>query len=286
MANFSECRSENKFSCGSSGIGKETVCIETNRILDSCKDRDCFENVRVYLTDMGNEIIERTNSVRTKEAVIAWSYINIDPVRFNRGFYSVTIRFFIKLLFEACIGPGRAEEFEGVAVVEKKVILYGGESNVCVFRSSPCDNFCDLPEPCCGSRNVPEAVVEVVDPIVLSAGVYEKVSCVPSCCCCCCGDIPESITRSFSGCLCENEEGERYLLVSLGIFSIVRIVRPAQYLINATEYCVPDKECVAPSEDDPCRLFNSMAFPINEFCPPDYIPVCKGNDLEKRCGCK
>ena len=70
MANFSECRSENKFSCGSSGIGKETVCIETNRILDSCKDRDCFENVRVYLTDMGNEIIERTNSVRTKEAVI------------------------------------------------------------------------------------------------------------------------------------------------------------------------------------------------------------------------
>ena len=96
MANSSDCR-ENRFSCG--GVGKETVCIETNRILDSCRDRDCFENTRVYLTDMGNDIIERTSNVRTKEAAVAWTYINIDPVRFNRGFYTVTVRFYIKLLY-------------------------------------------------------------------------------------------------------------------------------------------------------------------------------------------
>ena len=64
MANISDCR-ENRFSCGGAG-GKDTVCIETNRILDSCRDRDCFENVRVYLTDIGNDIIERTGNVRTK----------------------------------------------------------------------------------------------------------------------------------------------------------------------------------------------------------------------------
>lgn len=282
MANTSDCR-ENRFLCGGAN-GKDTVCIETNRILDSCRDRDCFENVRVYLTDMGNDIIDRTSNVRTKEATISLTHINIDPVRFNRGFYTVNIRFYIKLIFEACVCPGRAQEFEGVAVVEKKVILYGGESNVCVFRSTPCtDNFCSLPEPSCGTKNVPEAVVEVVDPIVLSTGVYEKVSC-PSCCsCCCCGDIPELVTSGLNGCLCD-EDGERFLLVSFGIFSVVRIVRPAQYLINATEYCVPDKECIAPSEDDPCRLFNTMAFPINEFCPPDYVHSNK--PLEKHCGCQ
>lgn len=284
MANLSDCR-ESRFSCGGAGGGKETVCIETNRILDSCRDRDCFENVRVHLTDMGNDIIERTSNVRTKEANIAWTSINIDPVRFNRGFYSVTIRFFIKLVFEACIGQGRSQEFEGVAVVDKKVILYGGESNVCVFRSSPCtDSFCNLPEPCCGTRNVPEAVVEVVDPVMLSVGVYEKVSC-PSCCSCCCAcDIPESITVGLNGCLCE-EDGERFLLVSLGIFSIVRIVRPAQYLVSATEYCVPDKECIAPDEDDPCRLFHTMAFPVSEFCPPEYVNSHK-NGGEKHCSCQ
>ena len=281
MANISDCR-ENRILSG--GCSKETVCIETNRILDSCRDRDCFENVRVYLTDIGNDIIDRTSNVRTKEATTSLTHINIDPVRFNRGFYAVNIRFYIKMVFEACICTGRSQEFEGVAVVEKKVILYGGESNVCVFRSSPCsDNFCSIPEPCCGTKNVPEAVIEVVDPIILSTGVYERVSC-PSCCsCCCCGDIPEAVTSSFNGCLCD-EDGERFLLVSFGIFSVVRIVRPAQYLINATEYCVPDKECVAPSEDDPCRLFNTMAFPINEFCPPDYVHDNK--PLEKHCGCQ
>lgn len=284
MANLSDCR-ESRFSCGGAGGGKETVCVETNRILDSCRDRDCFENVRVYLTDMGNDIIERTGNVRTKEATIAWTYINIDPVRFNKGFYTVTIRFFVKLVFEACIGQGRSQDFEGIAVVEKKVILYGGESNVCVFRSTPCaDSFCNLPEPCCGTKNVPEAVVEVVDPIILSTGVFEKVSC-PSCCsCCCCGDIPESITVGLNGCLAD-EEGDRYLLVSIGVFSVVRIVRPAQYLISATEYCVPDKECIAPDEDDPCRLFHTMAFPVNEFCPPEYVHPNK-NGGEKHCGCQ
>ena len=50
---------ENRFPCGG-GTSRETVCIETNRVLDSCRDRDCYENVRVYLSDFGNEILERT----------------------------------------------------------------------------------------------------------------------------------------------------------------------------------------------------------------------------------
>ncbi len=61
---------------------------------DSCRDRDCYENARVYLTDMGQELIENTGQVRVKECCIAWTYIGIDPVQFNRGFYAITIRFF------------------------------------------------------------------------------------------------------------------------------------------------------------------------------------------------
>ena len=30
-----------------------------------------------------------------------------------------------------------AREFEGIAAVEKRVILYGSESNVSIFRSNP-----------------------------------------------------------------------------------------------------------------------------------------------------
>ena len=37
---------------------RENVCISCDRILDSCRDKDCFENVRVYLSDCGQEMVE------------------------------------------------------------------------------------------------------------------------------------------------------------------------------------------------------------------------------------
>jgi hypothetical protein len=76
--------------------------------------------------------------------------------------------------------------------------------------------------------------------------------------------------------------GERTLVVSLGIFSLVRLVRPAQYLVNATEFVIPDKECISATPDNPCDLFRSMAFPISEF-----TPVCMPSVTSDRnkCGC-
>lgn len=272
---------ENRFSCGPNA-GKETVCIETNRILDSCRDRDCFENVRVFLTDFGREIIERTTAVRVLDACIAWTNIAIDPVQFNRGFYSVNIRYFVKLTFEACIGGGRAQEFEGIAVLDKRVILYGGDSNVNIFRSSQSGGFCSVPEPCCGEKNVPTAVIEVVDPIVLGVKVLERKNDCCCKCCCCAYDIPETITRTLSGNIIDDED--RYLAVSLGIFSVIRIVRPAQYLINATEFCIPDKECTKPNEDDPCSVFRAMAFPTTEFCTGSFSNIANER-LNGKCGC-
>ena len=274
--------SDNRFSCGSSERGgrSEMVCIETNRILDSCRDRDCFEDVKVLLTDFGNDILEHTTNIRAKSACIAWTYIGIDPVNFNRGFYSVTIKFYIKVTFEACLCGGRSQEFDGIAVLEKKVILYGSESNVSIFKSNPdASDYCALPEPCCSSKNVPMAIVEVVEPMVLNVKVKEPEECCY--CCCCCGDVPEGVTSRLNGTLRDTDG--RYLTVSLGIFSVVRIVRPAQYLINATEYCVPDKECVSTEEDNPCAIFRTMAFPTAEFCPPGYHPP-KG-DHSGKCGC-
>ncbi len=279
---------DNRFCCGPSGgsSGRETVCIEANRILDSCRDRDCFEDVRVILTDFGNDIIERTTNVRTKSACIAWTYINIEPVQFNRGFYTVTIRYYCKLVCEACVG-GKAQEFEGVAVVEKNVVLYGSESNVSVFRSTPdVDDFCASPDPVNCSRNAPRVVVEAVDPIILKTRVLcagEERKCY---CCCCACDIPEAVTYRLSGNLCDESNSpnrrEKYLAVSIGIFSVCRLVRPAQYLINAVEYSVPDKECVSASEGDPCNLFRTMAFPTGEFSTPSF--GSGGGNVEKRCG--
>lgn len=264
---------DNKF-CGNQ---KELVCIEANRVLDSCRDRDCYENIKVYLTDFGQEIIEHTGNVRVKNAYIAWTYIDITPVQFNRGFYSVNIRFYICCEFEACVG-GRSQEFDGVTAVEKKVILFGSESNVNIYKSD--SEFSCSKEPSTHTKNVPVAVVEAVDPVVLDARIVEERECGCCGCCCCAEEIPEKVTCNLSGALAKGNR-ERSLLISFGIFSVVRIVRPAQYLINASEYSVPDKECISSEEKSPCSLFRNMAFPTQEFSLPAFTP----ERTDKHCGC-
>lgn len=254
---------ENKF-CGTS---RDTVCIETSRVLDSCRDRDCYENTRVFPTDFGQEIIEHTGNVRVKNAEIAYAQITIDPVQFNRGFFTVNIRFFILVECEACVG-GRNQEFDGIAVVEKNVILFGGESNTAIFRSSVSENVCSCDNHCTREKT-PTATVEVASPVVLDARIVECPEF--SCGCITCEDIPEEICRYVSGPLFHGHS-DRMLTISVGIFSVVRITRPAQYLINATEYSVPDKECVCSEERNPCSLFRSMAFPVSDFTTSSFSP--------------
>lgn len=249
----------------SSGCARDNICIDTMRILDSCRDKDCFEDVQVLISDFGQEIIEKTGSIRVKSTKIVCSNIMIDPIQFNRGFYQVTVRFYTKICFEACLCLGKTQEFEGIAITEKKVVLYGNESNVRTFKSSPTTEFCaPCIEPEEGS-NEPTVVVEAVDPIALSVKTKEKQECCH--CCCCADDLPERVCACLNNALSDYRDNGKRLYVSLGFFSVVRIERPAQLVVSATEYCIPDKECVMADDDDPCKIFEKMAFPISEFCP-------------------
>lgn len=265
--------------------GTETVCIDTYRVLDSCRDKDCFEDVRVYLSDFGQELISRTQSVRTKSAQIIHADIDVNAVPFNRGFYQINIRIYVKVTVEVCCN-GMPQELTGVAVVEKRVILFASEGNVSIFKSDPFkDNFCKQPNLACTrvNTNLPIAVLETVDPIILNSKIVEPATCC--CCCCAAEDIPEGVASECGGALADSES-DRFLVVSLGFFSVVRIERPAQYLITAAEYTVPDKECVSPEEDDPCALFRTMSFPVNEFYPPSYIAQERDRDSGgRKCGC-
>ena len=256
---------ENKFPCTGGGVSREAVGIEAGRILDACRDRDCFEDIRVYLTPAGEELIARTGSVRVKSARICGANIVTEPVQFNCGFYAVDVKFYVGCSFEVCVPLGNAQEFEGVAVLEKRVVLYGGESNVNVFRSVAGGSYCAIPDLVCCAEKDPEAVVEVLDPVVLGAHILDNPSDCHCCCCCC--DIPEQVTARFGNRLVDGEYAEgRYLAISLGIFSVVRLVREGQFLVQASEYCLPEKECVSPVENDPCATFRQIPFPAAEFC--------------------
>ena len=256
---------------------RDNVCIDTMRVLDSCRDKDCFEDTKVFLTDFGQEIIEKCGSLRVKNTKVICCNINADPVQFNRGFYSVTVRLYTKLTLEACVCMGKPQEIEGIAVNEKKVVLYGSEGNVSVFSTDLAnDCFCTVRNDFNSETNGPTVVVEVVDPVALGVKIKENCSCCP---CCCAEEIPQAVLDCLCGNVCSYSPSGKNLYVSLGFFSVIRIERPGQFLISGSEYCVPDKECVVCDNQDPCAVFAKMAFPVGEFCPSAYPDGCS-------CDCK
>ena len=269
-------------SCGHSHDGRGTVCIDTKRILDCCRDRDCFEDARVYLTDSGEEIINNSTNVRIRKAKLIWAYVALDNIPFNCGFYRVTVKYYIKVEGEGCVGMGRSQCFDGIAVLEKEVILYGGEGNVVSFSSDPNGSYCDIGDIDNGSDNSPIAIVETVEPIVLGQKITD---CPVNSCYDCCAEIPSCVCGCLNENLCTSNNGNK-LYVSFGIFSVIRIVRPAQLLVQATDYSVPDKECTAATNDEnPCALFRTMAFPVNSF-KASVIPNVQVNGNNKGgCGC-
>lgn len=124
--------------------------------------------------------------------------------------------------------------------------------------------------------NLPTAVVEAVDPIVLDTKLVD--ACERRCCDCDICEIPHCICDCFGGELSGADQGKR-VFVTLGQFSIVRLERDTQLLIPTYSYCMPEKECTCGCCDQtsPCDLFRNIEFPVNEFFPP--------NTMEKT-GCK
>ena len=258
------------------------VCINTNQIYDSCKDRDCIRDQRVYFTNSGQEIINRAINVKIKKAEIIWVYTTVEPVPFNRGSYTVDMKFFIRVTVEAFRGVSCPVEVDGLVTYDKKVILFGSEGNVKIFESTPgqsCENVADIWK----KTKLPTAVIEAVDPIALSARLTTNDDC---CCCCDCNDhflaIPENICACFNDDLYVGDEG-KLVLVTLGLFSIVRLERNTQILVDATDFCIPCKECPASTENNPCELFNSIRFPFDEFFPPRK--GSEENDCQCGCNC-
>ena len=114
---------------------REAVCIHTKKIFDSCKDKDCIEDLRVYPTCGSQEVLDRALSVKAGTAELLYAYIDVEPVGFNRGFYTVEVRYFYRITADAFIGAARPIEVCGLAVFDKRAILFGSEGGAKSFSS-------------------------------------------------------------------------------------------------------------------------------------------------------
>ena len=259
---------------------RESVCIHTRKIFDSCRDKDCVEDLRFYPTASAMELLSGCQMVRGGTAELLYVYTDVEPVTFNRGFYSIDMRFFYRVTLQVGTGTPRCAGAEGLCVFDKRCILFGSEGSAKIFSSDTVIDELDIPGRM--RTNLPTAVVEAVDPIVLDARLVES-SCSRRDCDCDLCEVPPAISQCFGGELCGGDEGRR-IYITLGQFSIVRLERDSQLLVPVYDYCMPEKECsCGNSNEDPCCIFRNISFPVGEFFPPNTVQMPEDYETAKCC---
>ena len=233
---------------------------ENNREALRCRPED----LRVYLTTGSQAILDTASGAKVRSADLLYTYIDVEPVAFDRNHYCIDVTFYYRVLADATVGTCRPASLYGLAVFSKRAVLCGEDGGTHIFTSDTRIG--------CGdgisrySANLPTAVVEVLDPMVLASKVKNVCECPchePAT-----AQIPAYIREMFDDELVISGD-QRRLFVTRGQFSIIRLERDAQLVVPVLDYSIPTKECCdAPGcSEDPCEMFSRIPFPEARFAP-------------------
>ena len=241
----------------------QAIAVHTRKITDSCRDKDCIEDLRVYLTTGSQAVLDTAAGAKVRCADLLYTYIDVEPVPFDRNHYCVDVTFYYRILADATVGNGRPAALYGLAVFSKRAVLCGEDSRTHIFTSDTRIHEADGLSRYAANR--PGAVVEVLDPMVLGSKVRDVCDCP---CKDAAGQIPGYIKSLFDEELVLSGDRRR-LFVTLGQFSIIRLERDAQLVVPVLDYAIPDKECcdTPGGVEDPCEMFSRIPFPAAQFAP-------------------
>lgn len=217
-------------------------------------------------------------NVRIRSAEIINVFVDVEPVHFNRGYYACDMTFFFLVKFDVFCAPrSKPVPVRGVCFFDKRAILYGSEGNVRVFSNEFSQDGADDPQ-ARPTSNLPKCVVQTVDPVPLAARICEirdcceHVRCMPACVC-----------NRLGGEVCiDQQNGEKTVYATIGLFTIVQLIRNVQMLIPVYDFCIPEKQCSCdePAGECACDTFKKIKFPTDDFFPPRAA----SND-SAGCGC-
>ena len=249
--------------CGPEDL-REALSIHTRKITDSCRDKDCIEDLRVYLTRSSQTMLDSAAGAKVRCADLLYTYIDVEPVAFDRNHYCIDVTFYYRILADTLVGAGRPAALYGLAVFSKRAVLCGEDSSAHIYTSDT--RLGEVDGLSLYSANRPTAVVEVLDPMVLSSKVRDM--CDNTCRDVPVVQIPSAILQMFDEELVLSGETRR-LFVTLGQFSMIRLERDAQLVVPVLDYSIPTKECCdAPGcAEDPCEMFSRIPFPADRFAP-------------------
>ena len=229
---------------------KEACCVDVMRIFDSCSSQDCLEDLIFTVDDESEAAINSASYIKVKNISVSDVGFVIDPVPFNRGFYTVDVTYTFNAEIEAHeTGVTPPTIVYGTSTFSKRVILFGSDGSSIRFSSD--DTAAAVSETaasgcaCCSCDfcTLPVASVNLAPPVCLAASL---------------GDTPAG-------------DEARPVYITIGLFAIIQLARPVPLMIPSYEYCMPAKEC-STNTDSPCELFDKMSFPASEFFPQALDP--------------
>lgn len=251
--------------CGEHKIKDE--CIITFKVYDSCRQQNCLDNGIIGPARAAANATYCNNSVTQGEIItppcnaasVTISNLNVErvvivsktPSNFKVGYWDIDLKYVISydLTFRDVNGDSLCT-VAAQSVYNKMVTLFGSATTNSVISTdllTSAGNTIDL-------NSDPFVWVE-------SKAVPLKVELGYDNCCCSCSD-----------------ENADTVLVTIGLFTIIKLYRIVQLVVESKGFCIP-KECEN-NNNDPCDFFENLDFPMDIFAPPqkpEFLAGISGN---------
>lgn len=245
-------------------------CIISLKVYDQCRQQDCLTRNELgparaaeHKCICGIEIHEgevvyppnraatvSLDKLRIKRIII----VDKAPCQFRLGYWDVNIKYVFeyRLIFREADGH-IIDTIRANSIFNKKVTLFGSIDTDIVMATDLFVNKHDS-EP-----------VEA-DPFILveakAVGLDAQLR----------YGRPKHCSDDMPPCPTEVD-------VTIGLFSIIKLFRIVQLLVESTGFCIP-QPCEDVTPLNPCQFFNGLDFPMDIFAPPSNPADLAGTKLE------
>src|SRR5674476_777117 len=74
---------------------REAVCVDVEKVYDSCKEKDCIKDTRVFFKhpEWVQRLVNKAINVKAKDAEVLDVFADTEPVPCKKGFYTVAVSY-------------------------------------------------------------------------------------------------------------------------------------------------------------------------------------------------
>lgn len=268
---------------GTFGGRTRDECVIALKVYDSCRQQDCLTSDIIgparaahcstycnMTIDEGEIIVPPSNAAAVTIADLKLKNVVIvskTPNPFRNGFWDIDLKYVFKyrLVFRD-VSANELCSIQAKSVFNKKVTLFGSITTNSLIST-------DLFSSDGGSTDLN------ADPFIL---VESKA-------------IALAAELRYSNCCCGEENTAQEVIVTIGLFTIIKLFRLVNLVVESKGFCIPE-ECEDLSALSPCEFFDSLDFPLDIFAPPQKaefaagissnIPASTSNNGNSGCTCR